>query len=133
MTIDTILILAGLALFAALALFAVWQQARRQNADLELLHWLSILAGELLDALPAMMDEAAARAWLLDQIEAFAQAHRLEQMFEIFDPAWLIDRLIDLLAGRYQWRQSGSADGAVRTMAGGSVWMKMLSLNRRVR
>lgn len=133
MTIDTILTLAGLALFAALALFAVWRQARAQNADLELLHWLSILAGELLDALPAMMDEAAARAWLLDQIEAFAQAHRLEQMFEIFDPAWLVDRLIDLLAGRYQWRQSGSADGAVQTMAGGSVWLKLLSLNRRVR
>lgn len=132
MTIDTILILSGLALFTATALLALWRQARRQNADLELLHWLSILAGELLDALPALMDEATARAWLFDQIEAFAQAHGLEQMFEIFDPAWLIDRLIDLLAGRYQWRQSGSG-GAVRTMAGGSVWLKMLSLNRHVR
>ena len=131
MNTETILIIVLLALLAAVAVWARWRVVGGQT-DLVLLQWLGILATELLANLPAdMVDEAAARAWLLQQIERFAQAHGLETLFQIFPPAYLVDKLLDLLAGRWQFRLP--LDGTIQAANAArrpNVWPAMLAERR---
>lgn len=121
-----------LALAGVMGLAMSWLRWKKQREDAQqianLWMWLNQIAHEIVYSLPpGLVDEAAARSWLLGQIEAFAQRYAhlgLPALFETVDPAVLVDWLLDLLAGL--WLPQEELRAQVVGGDGLDVWRRLM-------